>query len=407
MKKKIVIFFGANYPEGGGVQRVRDMFKYIQEYEKHLISPGRKKINSDEIFERIFIVGKHLPGLSIRSILINLNFMIRALFCFLKNHRKHNYKAIYVTSPPFFPVLVATICKKISKVPIIVDVRDPWALGLVLQQVFTSDSAYCKILCRLEKFGYNASDRVAVVTDGLGKILEREYEVPKKKITIIPNAADIALFRPQLKPAKISGIPKKGIILMYQGSFAVYHNMPELIKVFFQFLENSKKRDVFLVLVGKSSRAELRHITERYEPLKNHLIIVDEVPREQIPHHISAAHIGIVPIKRSAYAQYAIPLKLYEYAACGKPILLFGGTQESENLIKRYEIGTISTENAEAFQAALENLLKKYDFFSKNAIKMSNEINRENSAKLLEGLIDELINRPSGAEGIKCPKYHA
>jgi len=392
MKEKIAIFFGADYPRGGGVQRIKDMFKYIRKYENHLISPGKKKIHGNGIFEKIFIVGHHRPGLSMKSLLINVNFTIRAIFRFLKNNRNHHYRAIYVTSPPFFPVLAAAVCRKISGVPVVVDVRDPWASGLVLQGVFTKGSLFYKIVSKLEKFGYNASDRVIGVTEGLGKIIEEEYEVPKEKITVIPNAADIEVFKPrQLRPKRIPRLPEKGIVLMYQGGFAVYHNIPELVRVFFEYLEHSGRKNVYLVLVGKKSRVELEGIIERHASLRHHLFLVGEVPREEVPYYISAAHTGIVPIKRSIYSQYAIPLKLYEYAACGKPILLFGGTQESESLIKKYKIGVTSTENVENFQTAVETLFKRHEFFSENAIKMSKEINRENSAKLLEGIIDELV----------------
>jgi glycosyltransferase involved in cell wall biosynthesis len=390
MKEKIAIFFGADYPKGGGVQGIRDMFKYVQKYEKHLISPGKEKISRDDVFEKIFIVGQHRPGLSIKSLLINVNFTVMAIFCFLKNNRRHRYRKIYVTSPPFFPVLAAAICRKISGVPVVVDVRDPWALGLVLLGVFSEGSSFYKIVSKLEKFGYNASDNVTVVTDGLGKIIEEEFEVPKEKITVIPNAADIEVFKPhQLKPKRIPGIPEKAIVLMYQGGFAVYHELPQLVRVFFEYIEQSGRKDVYLVLVGKKSRVDLEGVIERHAPLRNHLILVGEVPRKEIPYYISAAHIGIVPIKSNEYSQYAMPLKLYEYAACGKPILLFGGTRESKNLIKKYEIGTVSTEKVGIFKIAVETLLKRHETFSKNAIKMSKEINRKNSARLLEEVIDE------------------
>ncbi|MBA7502445.1 hypothetical protein ES706_01031 [subsurface metagenome] len=393
MKEKIAIFFGANYPSEGlaGVARIQDMFKYITKYEKHLISPRKGKLLNDKFFERIYIVGQHRSGLSVRSILHNTHFVIRAIHSFLRNNKKSKYKVIYAASPPFFSVLAAVICGKLTKTPVIADVRDPWATGLVLQG-FTSKSLVCKIASILERFGYNSTTRIIVVTNELGKILERGYGVPKEKITVIPNAADIEVFKPrQLRSRMITGLPEKSIVLMYQGSFAVYHNISGLVKVFFEYLERSGREDVFLVLVGKKSRVESESVMEKYAPLRHHLILVGEVPREEVPYYISAAHIGIVPIKRSIYSQYAIPLKLYEYAACGKPILLFGGTQESENLIKKHEIGAISTGNVKTFQTAVETLLKRYEIFSENAIKMSKEINRENSAKSLEGIIDELV----------------
>ncbi len=389
MKKKIAIFFGANYPNEGlaGVSRIQDMFKYITKYEKHLISPGKGPLREDKFFEKIYIVGQHRPGLSIRSILANTHFVAGAILCFLRNNRKFKYEVIYATSPPFFPVLAAVICGKLTKTPVIADVRDPWATGLALQG-FTSKSLVYKIASILERFGYNSTTRTIAVTNGLGKLIQEEFGIPKEKIAIVPNAADTEIFKPRSKLAarKKLRLPLDGTILIYQGSFAPYHNLPKLISVFSRYTADTRKRNVYLVLVGGKAK-ELEKMRKRR--LKSCLILKGEVSRNQISNYISAADIGIVPLKRSKYSQHMIPLKLYEYAACGKPILFFGDAKESKALIIKHCIGVvIADDNVKNFGGVIKTLTINHETFSKNAIKMSKEINRKNSAKQLEKIID-------------------
>lgn len=391
MKRKIAIFFGANYPSEGlaGVSRIQDMFKYITTYDKHLISPGKGPLRKDKFFKRIYIVGRHRPGLSMRSILANAHFLVSAILRFLRNNRKFKYKAIYATSPPFFPVLAAVICGKLTKTPVITDVRDPWATGLALQGLPSRSLVY-KIVRILERFGYENTTYIIAVTDGLRELIRTEFEISAEKIAVVPNAADTEIFKLRNKSAtrKRLRLPVDGTILIYEGSFAPYHNIPKLISVFSKCVAADIK--TYLVLVGKKTE-KLEKIGKEKKP---NLILKKEMSREQIPYYISATDIGVVPLKQSEYSKYMIPLKLYEYAACGKPILFFGDAKESRTLIAKYDIGVVvADDDVKNFKTAVETLVKKYKMFSKNALKMSKKINRKNSAKRLEKIIDNLYKR--------------
>lgn len=395
MKEKIAVFFGLNYPHEGlaGVARIQDMSKYIQKYEKHLITFGKEKLNEDKFFERIYIVGRYRHGSLVKRLLINTLFMISAIIRFLRNNRKYKYKMIYATSPPFYPVLVAVVCGKITRIPVIADIRDSWTAGFVSSGVLPSSLTY-KIARTVEKFGYNNPDCVVAVTDGLGKLIKDEYGAPREKISVVPNSADTEVFKRynKLEARRKLELPIVGTILMYHGSFTAYHNVPKLVKVFSKYIQSGRKKNIYLMLVGNKVKISLDRAIEENKLLNQNLIFVKEVPREEIPYYISASDIGIVPVKRSRHFHYMTPLKLYEYAACGKPILLFGGTHESETLIKKYDIGCVTMENVENFHSAIKILLKRYGDFSKNALKMSKEINRKNSARLLEKIIEGLID---------------
>lgn len=395
MKEKIAAFFPSNYPDEwpAAVSRIQDMFKYIRRYEKHLITPGKRKLSKDKFFLKIFVVGQYRPGSSVRGFLVNIRLVINAIFCFIKNHRKYDYKVIYATSPTFFPVLAAAICGKVTKTPVIADIRDPWTAGLISSGVPPSSLTY-KIAHMAEKFGYDNSDCVVVVTNGLGKLIKDEYGVPEEKISVVPNGADTEVFKQynKLEARRKLGLPIAGTILMYHGSFTAYHNVPKLVKVFSEYIRGGRKKNIYLMLVGNRSKINLDKISEKNKLLNQNLIFVKEVPREEIPYYISASDIGIVPIKRDRHFQYMIPLKLYEYAACGKPVLLFVGTKESKNLVRKCDIGAIAMGNVKSFGLALATLFKRYETFSDNAIKMSQKTNRKKSAEMLGKIIDNLIS---------------
>jgi glycosyltransferase involved in cell wall biosynthesis len=44
-------------------------------------------------------------------------------------------------------------------------------------------------------------------------------------------------------------------------------------------------------------------------------------PRKEVPAYLQHAHVGLIPFKRSPLIECVCPLKLYEYMACGLPVI--------------------------------------------------------------------------------------
>ncbi|WP_054864922.1 glycosyltransferase [Methanosarcina barkeri] len=51
------------------------------------------------------------------------------------------------------------------------------------------------------------------------------------------------------------------------------------------------------------------------------LILTGKIPFEEIPEHIAAADICLLPAYKNEIMKDVVPIKLYEYMALGKPII--------------------------------------------------------------------------------------
>lgn len=77
-----------------------------------------------------------------------------------------------------------------------------------------------------------------------------------------------------------------------------------------------------IVLVGpvrSNSEAMERDVETLRECSNVHFI--GRVPVEEVPYFMNACDVGLLPYRRNAWTQHIHPLKLYEYLACGLPIV--------------------------------------------------------------------------------------
>jgi glycosyltransferase involved in cell wall biosynthesis len=90
------------------------------------------------------------------------------------------------------------------------------------------------------------------------------------------------------------------------------------------FLESTKylkeRIDNFVfLLVGRSRRiAELKTCAEVQEAP---IIFTDQVPYDKINDYFAAIDVGIYPVDQNPYFDSAIPIKILEYTAAGKPVV--------------------------------------------------------------------------------------
>jgi len=69
--------------------------------------------------------------------------------------------------------------------------------------------------------------------------------------------------------------------------------------------------------VGYEKNVEL---AKEYDLLKN-VIFTGTVPYTQVPKYISCMDVCVIPFKFDAVSQNSLPLKLFEYMACEKPVI--------------------------------------------------------------------------------------
>lgn len=153
---------------------------------------------------------------------------------------------------------------------------------------------------------------IAVTTQSLND-LNKSINKP----LYLPNGVDRELFKPVVSKNEIIKIGYIGFLETYGIDKGVLRSVKEIAEI------NNKVKTNTLIVGGPKKK--LDEITDYIEKInqKENFTIKDFVPHTKVPELISNLNIGIVPYPNDEHMSlYASPLKIFEFASCGIPVLL-------------------------------------------------------------------------------------
>ncbi|WP_158599148.1 glycosyltransferase family 4 protein [Methanohalophilus sp. RSK] len=170
-----------------------------------------------------------------------------------------------------------------------------------------------------EKINYQLADRIIAVTNGVKEGIIEQYNINPMKIDVISNGANINLFKPHNREkCKLDlDLALNRSYICFVGNLAPWQGVEYLIKAAPMIIE--KKTDTMFLIVGDGiMKNDWMRLAEKLN-ISDHFLFTGSVPYEKVPIYINASDVCVVP-KKPLNSGYS-PLKLYEYMACGKPII--------------------------------------------------------------------------------------
>lgn len=134
------------------------------------------------------------------------------------------------------------------------------------------------------------------------------------KFRLLPNAVDDAAYRRPAPPvpAALAGLPRP--ILGYVGLISVRLDLARLDAL------AAAHPGWTLVLMGTVYRSGCEELLDRLAARPN-VHLLPAVPGDQVPAHVRAFDIGLLPYRVTRETWHASPLKLFEYLAAGLPVV--------------------------------------------------------------------------------------
>jgi glycosyltransferase involved in cell wall biosynthesis len=189
--------------------------------------------------------------------------------------------------------------------------------GLILNRIFSFLTYWA------EGVATKYSDRVIAVTPQIALYLEDHFDCPKGKIEVISNGVNTEVFYPirnrnmVLSKREKHGIKEEEMVLTFVGNLAPWQGVEDLIHVAPLLLEYMKNIRFLIVgdgILKKDFEAEVEQLQ-----LSPYFIFTGMVSYNEIPLYINISDVCVI-LKRRLISGYS-PIKLYEYMACGKPIV--------------------------------------------------------------------------------------
>jgi glycosyltransferase involved in cell wall biosynthesis len=301
--------------------------------------------------------------------------------------RKQNCDVILGTSPQFFTALAAKRLSAILGKPWVMEVRDIWPESIKTLEA-VKDGPLIRFLEKKEKECYQSASGIVCVTRGiLGNLIDKG--VPEVKIRLFTNGARMDNFRPREKDHEL--LKKLGLegkkVIGYLGTMGMSHKLDFILRC----VKDLREPDLHFLLVGEGAEKENLLNLKQSLDLKN-VSILDAVGKKEVPDYLSLMDIGLVNLRRSDLFLGALPSKIFEYAAMGKPLLL-GLRGEAEKIIAEYPAGlAFEPENAEDFQKKLHILLTDKEFYvqcEKGSLRLAADYDRSRIAQAMLAQIRE------------------
>lgn len=178
-----------------------------------------------------------------------------------------------------------------------------------------------KICSESEARHIKKADVVFAVNDSIAQEMALRYQIAKP-VTLL-NAIDPPPdFKPEVRYDLLReklNISAKRRILLFQGGFAAYRNLENLITA----MSVVKTADVDLVMMGFGSFGELlKKKALSLGLLGSRIYFLEAVPQSELLQHSASADIGIIPYPHvDLNSYYCTPNKLFEFIQAGLPIL--------------------------------------------------------------------------------------
>ena len=170
------------------------------------------------------------------------------------------------------------------------------------------------------------------------------------------------------------------IRIIYQGAIGVGHGIENIMEIMDNKIHN---KYIQLILKGFISDEYKSIIIKKAIQLKinDRIEFIGISAYQDVPKLTTTCHIGIGIHTKNDTMNKTLGTasnKLYEYAACGLPILYYDN-EHFKNHLGKYEWAFATDLTQESLKGCIETIISNYDNFSKKAIEDFNEyLNFEN-----------------------------
>ena len=369
-----------NIPQEAEIFRFKSQIADVQEYNPKVSFLYDEYNNKLKIF--IIKLIKYIKDIFL-SPDIYIIWCIRILPKLIRLIHKERIKMLMVTGGPFSLFLLGTIIKKITKVKLILDYRDPWQTNpSQLQQTLIR-----KKLNRLyEVFCLKNADLVIGTTI---QIINEVEQYIQGKNKVIPNGID----KDDFINIDSSELRKDIFLIGYTGKFDVtskIYNPIIFLKVFKKFINIHKGKKIKLIIIGDTNKQTINYLKEN--DLSDFVIIKGSLHFDKVIKEETSCNI-LLHFYFPAKIKNTISIKLLEYLQLQKPILSVSTKGSAiEEMINNVKAGFVVENDDEIEILNKLNELYEIDLEKYLSERNNNYLKKYDAEYLTETLAKE-INR--------------
>ncbi len=244
-------------------------------------------------------------------------------------------------------------------VPVVYEMRASWEDAAVDHGTTTEGSLRYRVSRALESFALRRADQITTICEGL-RLDIASRGIPDDRVTVIPNAVDVAAFRfgaePDAQLRRTLGLDG-ATVLGFAGSFYAYEGIALLIEAARRMLPRHPQLRVLLV-GGGPQEANLKAQVAA-AGMADRVVFTGRVPQADVQRYYDLIDVLAYPRQSMRLTELVTPLKPLEAMAQGRMFVAsdVGGHRE---LVRDGVTGFLfQAGDIAALEAALEAMLAR------------------------------------------------
>jgi glycosyltransferase involved in cell wall biosynthesis len=241
---------------------------------------------------------------------------------------------------------------KMYRVPVCLEVNAPLAKERSVEP--DERLTFQRFASWMEGWICSEAAQTIVVSTPLKQYLE-SIGVPQGKCIVMPNGVDPDRFSPRPRDAILLdklGIHEDRFVVGFTGILRPWHGLDLLVDAVAIMVRRGS--NVFLLVVGDGpDRGPLEGRVKKLG-IAGSVCITGRIPHERVPDYVSLFDVAVSP--RATF--YASPMKVMEYMALGKPVVVPGTPNFLDIIDNRSEGITFEDGNAASLEQAMSDLCR-------------------------------------------------
>ena len=224
---------------------------------------------------------------------------------------------IAAPTPVTKPLSVSELGRRLKK-PMVIDLHDPWSADPF------SHNLLLLLQTQIMRHAINSADHILVAHTALFKLARSINK--NKPIDLVPNCVDTELFKPKPRNKTIAesiGINEDDFVVAFSGHIMDDKGLDVLVRAA-QIVHQKHKNVKFLIVGDGPAKKQVESLVDRLN-LRGIFRFIGYVPQEAVVEYLSLADLCVAPYKPVAWFKVSLPetpLKVVEYMALGKPVIM-------------------------------------------------------------------------------------
>ena len=279
---------------------------------------GKKKYSLNGANVRTISLGKKRGSLA-RYFFEYATFFLWVLVRLPLQMLRRRYAAIDVNTLPDFLIFAPVVARWMGAM-LVLDMHEIAPEFYMSKYQCAENSRSVQLLKYLEKISVNFADQVITINEPIEDLLV-ERGLSRSKSTVLMNAVDEARFVGYSSPSRGQKRPDPGkFVMMYHGTLTHIYGLDTAIEAF--ALCHKEIPGAELWILGSGPEKDGLIDLAQNCGVASKVRFVGQVESTEIPGWLNQCDVGILPIRRDVFLDFAFPNKLPEFIIMGKAVIV-------------------------------------------------------------------------------------